>query len=269
MPAELLERLVGDVQASAKYRAIDAGLVRRVAAQELVKGRSYKETLKAVRNKLHQVGGAYQGERMDYAAWRAELAGLPRDAKSADLQAFCRKVMAQHTSTRERLPIVEHFFHETLASIGPVRSILDLACGLNPLALPFMPLTEDAVYRGCDIYADMLAFGSNFMRHIGVGGELETCDLTESVPEQHGQVVFALKTLPCLEQLDKGIGARLFEQLNCEHVLVSFPARSLGGRSKGMPEFYEAYLLELIAGQGWEVRKFEYASETAFLLTRG
>lgn len=263
-----LDRLVTDVQTSAKYRAISAELVRRVAAQELAKQRGYKDTLKAVRAKLHQVGAVYQGERMDYAAWYAELATLPHDHANQDLQAFSRRVMAQHASTRERLPIVARFFHETLASLAPLTSILDLACGLNPLALPFMPLAPGAVYTGCDIYADMLAFGGDFLRHIGIAGTLDVCDLIEHIPAAPVQVAFALKTLPCLEQMDKGIGARLLAGLNAEHVLVSFPARSLGGRAKGMPQFYEAYLMDSIAGRNLRVRKFTYPSETAFLLSK-
>lgn len=264
-----LDRLAAEVRSSAKYRAISAEVVRRVAAQELTKGRSYKESLKAVRGKLHQVGGAYQGERVDYAAWRAELANLPRDLSSVELQAFCRRVMAQHASTRERLSIVERFFHETLASIAPLTSILDLACGLNPLALPFMPLAQGAVYSGCDIYEDMLAFDGDFLRHAGVAGASEVCDLVARVPDTPVQVAFALKTIPCLEQMDKAIAPRLLAGLNAVHVLVSFPARSLGGRAKGMPEFYEAHLMDLIEGQDWSVRKFAYPSETTFLLSRG
>ena len=50
--------------------------------------------------------------------------------------------MGYHSSTRERLPILEQFYARALADIPPARVVLDLACGLNPLALAWMPLGE-------------------------------------------------------------------------------------------------------------------------------
>ena len=57
---EQLDALVKAVRAGARYRQIDPSLVRRIASQELAKGRSSKDAFKETRNKLHQVGGAYQ-----------------------------------------------------------------------------------------------------------------------------------------------------------------------------------------------------------------
>lgn len=263
-----LDELVEAARAGASYRAIDPALVRQVAAQELAKGRKFKEAVKAVRNKLHQVGGAYQEEGIDYARWRARLAQLPADLSDPSVQAFCRSMMAQHASTRERLPVVERFFSTSLAAISPLSSILDLACGLNFLALPWLPLAPGGAYFGCDIYADLVAFGNEFLVHFGIPGSLQVCNLAESVPQTPAQVTFVLKTIPCLEQLDKSIGARLLDSLPGTQLLVSFPSRSLGGRSKGMAQNYAAHFLELTAGRAWEIQKVEFENEIAFLVKR-
>jgi 16S rRNA (guanine(1405)-N(7))-methyltransferase len=77
-----------------------------------------------------------------------------------------------------------------------------------------------------------------------------------------------LKTIPCLEQLDKSIGRRLLEGLPAEHILVSFPAQSLGGRSKGMVENYEAHFREMVAGLDWQVERYEFKTELAFLIKK-
>ncbi len=63
-----LDELVAAVLAGPRYRPISGEMVRRIAAQELEKGRSWKETIKATRNKLHQVGGAYQEAGIDTRA---------------------------------------------------------------------------------------------------------------------------------------------------------------------------------------------------------
>lgn len=264
----LLEQIVAEVQASPRYRSIHPGLVRRIAGQELAKGRKSREAVKAVRNKLHQIGGAYQETPIDYAKLILELARLPAQCSNPDLQAFCRRAMQQHASTRERLPILEKIFDEALAPLAPVQSLLDLACGLNSLALPWMPLAADAPYYACDIYSDQVDFLNHFLAHIGRPGKAELCDLTAEMPSRPVQLALLLKTIPCLEQVDKTIAVRLLEGIPAEHLLVSFPVTSLGGRGKGMLENYEAHLMDLIAGRAVTIRRFEYSSELAFLVSR-
>ncbi len=263
-----LDRLIEAVTANPKYRAIHPDLIRRVGEQELARGRGFKEAVKAVRNKLHQVGGAYQEQSMDYPAWRSELSALPREADSPPVRDFCRKVMARHASTRERLPFLDRFYADTLASLAPIHSLLDVACGLNPLALAWMPLAAGAQYHACDIYQDMLDFLNAFFDHVGVNGHADPCDLTADMPGQPVQAALALKTIPCLEQLDKAVAPRLLDGLKAPNLLVSFPARSLGGRSKGMPDFYEGHFRDLLGNRPVAVEKFAFPSEIAFLVRR-
>lgn len=263
-----LEQLVDVVQAGARYAAISPDLVRRLGGQELAKGRPFKEAVKAVRNKLHQVGGAYQETPIPYGRLLDELRSLPSDPCNPVLQAFCRRVMLLHASTRERLSLVERFFAETLAEIGPVQSVLDLACGLNPLARPWMPLAPGAPYYACDIYADLVAFVAAFLAHTGQPGSAEVCDLLQGPPQRPVQLGLALKTIPCLEQVDKQIGLHLLEGIDASFILVSYPAYSLGGRSKGMVKNYAAAFFEMVAGQPWTVRRFDFPGELAFLIQK-
>ncbi len=242
--------------------------MRRVGAAELGKRRSLKEAIKATKNKLHQVGGAYLDGDMRYAAWLDDLraAGDPEA-----LRVVCRTVMAHHASTRERLPVLERFFAETLASLAPVRSVIDVACGLNPLAAPWMPLAPGATYTACDIYTDMTAFVGDFLALAGLAGRVSTCDVggpLPDLPSERADVAFVLKTIPCLEQVDKAAGLRLLDAVNAAHVLVSFPVRSLGGYNKGMVEHYEARLAALLAERGWPVTRFEFETELAFLVDK-
>ncbi|MDR3575566.1 MAG: hypothetical protein P4L50_17035 [Anaerolineaceae bacterium] len=266
-PAQI-EELVKAVQKGASYRSISPVLIRRIGVQELAKGRSWKEAVKATRNKLHQVGGAYQEQEPDYPAWQAELDAIDPIREPEQLKTFCRKVMQFHASTRERLPDLEHFYAETLAALGPIRSILDAACGFNPLALPWIPLAQDAIYYGCDIYADMVEFMNSFLTKVRRPGNVEVCDLIHACPGQSVQVALLLKTIPCLEQMEKTAGRALLDGIQAEHLLVSFPARSLGGRSKGMVQNYEAHFRQLIEGQPWRIQRFEFASELAFLVSK-
>lgn len=265
---EQLEELVHLVQASDKYAQIDASLIKEIGRGELVKRNSLKEAAKTTRNKLHQIGSSYQEIAIPYNKWTEQLSKLTNDLSDPMVQQFLVANRRMHASTCERLPIEKDFFQQTLAPFSPVESILDLACGLNPLNYSFMPLANDCRYFACDIYQDMVAYLNHFFTHFSINGKAEICDLVHNIPEQKVQVALLLKTIPCLEQIDKNAGQRLLEGVNAEVILVSFPARSLGGRSKGMVQNYEAHFNQLVAGKKWQITRHEFPSELAFVVRK-
>lgn len=226
-----VEALAEAVLEGARYRYMDPALMRSLAEKELSKGRSFKEAVKAVRNKLHQVGGAFQEQTPPYARWVMELKELADDPTDPQVRAFCLGAMQAHSSTRERSPILERFYQETLTPLGKINSVLDLACGLNPLALNWMPLATGATYHAVDIYQDLADFLNHFFAHMHINGQAGLCDLTAAVPPQPVQLALLLKTIPCLEQVDSLAGARLLGSIPAEHILVSFPMHSLSGHS--------------------------------------
>lgn len=264
----MVEALLEAVQANRKYGQITSGLVRRLCKSALDRGLNGKAAVKDVRNKLHQVGGAYFKQKPNYSSILAQLAQLPNKLHTPEVQTFCQNQMQSHASTAERLSILPNFFQTCLASIAPVTSVLDLACGLNPLALPWMPLAEDAIYQACDIYLDMLELIGVFLDRYLPGGRAFACDLVDGPPQVQAQVAFLLKTIPCLEQVDKQIGLALMGQIRADHVLVSFPAKSLSGRNKGMSDFYREHFYTLIENQSWQVQEFTFPTEIAFLVTK-
>lgn len=259
-----LERLVTAVTQSPKYAAISPDLIRRVGAREFTVRRSLKEAVKATKNKLHQVGGAYMEARLDYPAMLAELHAAADDPEQ--LRAVCRNLMRRHASTHERLDVLAEFYATTLGQIEDIRVVRDLACGLNPLAIPWLPFEAPFEYHAYDIYADMMAFLAEFMAIVGVNGRTQTRDILGQPPTQPADLILILKTLPVLEQVEKGAAARLLDALQARYLLISFPARSLGGRRKGMVQNYEAQFMDWIAGRNWQVQRFEFPSELAFLV---
>ena len=71
--AEALESLVAAVQESAKYRSVSPDLIRALGRKQLAVERNLKAAIKATKNKLHQVTGAYRDEKPRYADWLAAL----------------------------------------------------------------------------------------------------------------------------------------------------------------------------------------------------
>jgi 16S rRNA (guanine(1405)-N(7))-methyltransferase len=273
-----ITELIASVRSSQKYAAISGAMIRSIGLRELAARRNLKEAIKATKNKLHQVAGAYLDGRLPYDDWLALLEAAAADDRqpttddealtNSKLRQACLTIMRHHASTRERLPILESFYATTLASLGPVRSVLDLACGLNPLALPWMPLAPDTRYYACDIYADMIAFLNSFFAHAGIRGQARICDLVASAPDEPVDLALVLKALPPLDQQAKHAGRDLLRALNARHLLVSFPAYSLGGRGKGMAENYEQRFRALADAEGWSSERFVFPTELAFLVRK-
>ncbi|GAC1364102.1 MAG: 16S rRNA methyltransferase [Ktedonobacteraceae bacterium] len=275
-----LEQLLNEVRASSKYGDIHPDLVRSVGAQELRKRRNFKEALKATKNKLHQVGGAYFNGRTelastaDFAAWLEALRDPAQARDEAELRRVSRQIMSRHASTQERLPILEQFYRTLFANLPPIHSILDLACGLNPLALPWMDLPDNIDYYACDIYGHMMDFLNQYLQFMRVGGYARACDVMQACPTQEVDVALLLKALPCLEQVDKQAAHALLHNLNARYIIVSYPVYSLGGRSKGMAVHYETEFRTLAgrlteqSGQAWEIEHYSFETELAFVLKR-
>ncbi|MCS6849404.1 MAG: 16S rRNA methyltransferase [Anaerolineae bacterium] len=261
-----LDELAARVHSSRKYGAVSEALVRRIGAAELAKRATLEDAVKATKNKLHQVAGLYfAGGRPDYDAWLRRIVQAPDDAAR---RAVLRAIMAHHASTRERLPILDAFYARVFAGIGPVRSVLDLACGLNPLSLPWMPLAAGATYHAIDIYEDLARFLQAALAALGVEGKAEARDVIAGCPTDEADVALLLKALPCLEQLDKAAGSAILDTIKARHIVVSFPTRTVGGRNVGMRENYTARFEAMIANKPWRVERIEFAGELVFRMAK-
>ncbi len=267
---DALNFLVAQVLESAKYRHIAPDLIRRIGRSELAMRRNIplKEAVKETKNKLHQVAGAYLDRRTPYADWLARLKTAAESGSSEALRELCYEIMGSHASTRERLPVIEHFYAACLERVQPVRSVLDIACGLNPLSISWMPLAPDAPYYACDLYGDMMAFVGRFLEAVGRVGSATAQDVVSSPPTQSVHLALILKALPPLEQTGKTAGIDLLRAVNAEHLLVSFPTRTLAGRNKQMSAHYETRFRGQTAEEGWTLERHEFANELCFLVTK-
>jgi 16S rRNA (guanine(1405)-N(7))-methyltransferase len=261
-----LEKLESAVLSSAKYQHITPEFIRSLGKRELAKRRNWKEAVKAVKNKLHQVGGAYQTDQMRYPEFLTEIQAIGCETEAFKDASF--SAMRRHASTRERLPYLEEFYSSLFQELPPIHSVLDVACGLNPLARPWMPLPPDSQYFAVDVYRDLADFLQAYLQLCGIPGQAWAGDVIESPPQNEVDLALVLKSIPCLEQVDKQAGARLLDSLQARFLVVSFPVLSLGGREVGMGIHYPARFQELAAARRLDYQRFNFPGEITFLVTK-
>lgn len=264
MSGEIVERVLR----SSRYRDVDRSLLARLAEEELLRSRTADEAVKRVKRRLHQAVGAFRGRSRTIdpiaEAWKGDLT-------DASFRASCADALARHASTRERAGDLDAFYARIWALTGVPHSLLDLGCGLGPLALPWMKLQADATYTAIDVDRRPLALADEFLELVGQPHRVEARDVVASPPTDEADVALMLKLVPTLDQQDPGAAVRLLQALRVHHAIVSFPRRSLGGRGKGMERTYRGRLERLAADAGRvrHIAEASITSELAFVLTLG
>ena len=257
MTADIVER----VRRSSRYRSVDTALVARLAAEELPKSRNADDAVKRVKRRLHQAVGAFTAGRGTVrSAW-------PTDDPEA-LRAICLAAMRRHASTRERIAHLDRFYEGIWQRTGVPRSILDLGCGLGPLALPWMGV-GDTRYVAIDIDAGALGVVESFLSATGQPHRVEARDLVADAPDDAADVALLLKLITTLDRQDAEAATRLIRALRVRHAVVSFAARSLGGQGGGRERTYRDRLDRLVdeVGRVRSVAEASVSNELAFVLT--
>lgn len=268
-PMLAVDEVVEAVLASRRYRSVHPPLVRRVAlAQGAAASQRPAEVahaIKRTKRALHQIFGAYLPTPPRYDRLLTELRAATNDTVEREV---LRAAMAQHASTRERLEHLEPFFAALREHVGTPRSVLDVACGLGPLAYPWWGLPVGVEVHAWDIDLDLVAFVGACLGHLGLQGHAAAVDLLDVPVWPVTEVALVLKTLPCLEQQRPGAGEALLAAIPAPRLVVSFPTRSLGGRSKGMGGTYARRFEDVLAARGWGGEAFEVGSELLYLVER-
>lgn len=275
------------ILASRKYRDLYPKTVERIVTDCL---RRYgpKNAEERARNLLHQTWGAYYPTRPDWIKLYSKVEAAVQGGEPPEV--LVRELLHLHSSTTERLPALRRrlrpaapelqrgergesalpdFYRKIFEITGTPSSILDHGCGLNPLTLPFMHLPPDTRYTAYDIDLAEVDFLNQTLELFGwnhgalvLPGDI----LADEFPPV--DVVFLLKLLPPLEHEERGVSLKILRQQQAKFLVVSFPAASLSGKNKGMPNFYAQQFQELVAGEGWPIKRLDFPSELVFVVKK-
>lgn len=264
--SESLQKLIEAVLQSPKYRDIEPSVVARIGAEELERNRSLKEAIKAAKNRLHQSTGAYLTRSMEYRRWLGDLA----DANNRGFDEWKQVlavILGYHLSTQERLSSMETLYDWVGVEVGGVESVLDIGCGFNPLALPWMGFASTTRYHAMDVPQDLMQFLQVALEPNYPNFRATACDAVTTLPTEAVDIALILKFLPVLEQNLRGNTADWLARIPAKHLLVTFPSRTIGGRNIGMATQYEARFHQTLDTLQWKAKRLMTANELAFLVT--
>lgn len=267
MTAENIQAVVADLRKSAKYATLCEAALERIAGWALDRHPRPKDAVKAAKRKLHQVFGAYLDPGAVAMAERV-VNDLGASPDFAALDQAAGDILRHHASSKERLASLSQFYEALWQVTGPPASVLDIACGFSPFALPKMGLPAECRYDAVDIDTRLMAAAERFRDLYGQPGHVEAGDVLVTAPEKGADVALVLKTLPCLDQQEAGAGARLLRQIKARAIVVTYPVRSLGGRDKNMAATYRDGFAKAVAGLDRQVDEIDGEDELVFVLTQ-
>jgi len=224
--------LISEIKKSKKYSAVYQNLLERVCAEESAKYKKYKEKIKAVKNRLHEIYGAFISEN---------------SVKSAEA-LLNENVLRLNISSNERLPFIKDLYKFIFNAIPDknISSILDIGCGFNPFALPFIfetvPELNIKSYHAVDIDINLAKLINKYFTLLKLPENAGCIDIISETPPQTADVAFFFKVIPTIENCKKGRGFEILNNLNAKYIVVSFPTKTLCGKNKGTADNYAAML---------------------------
>lgn len=261
----VIEAVVASIKASRKYRAVSEATVRALAEQAWPEHRKRKALDKAVRRRLHGIVADHLGDP-DYGALGPALVAAVNEGDDERERALCEAALAEHLSTRERLPYLRDFYAAIFEHTGVPQTVLDLACALGPLSWPWMGLPSTSRLVAYDIHEPRVAMLDAYLRVRGAG-EARVRDIVLDPTEERGDVVLLLKELHRLlrNYPPSQVGGDWLAALPARHLVISLPAVSAHG-GRRLEEPYRGLMTRLVEDRPWSMRELAFPHELVFCI---
>ena len=255
--------IVQKIICSKKYRSIYSKTVENTV-RCCFERYDKKQVEKNARNILHQIWSAYYRNKPDLKHLLDTF--VSNINSGADIRQEILRLISVQSSTRERIPILDEFYDKIFSITGRPSSIIDHACGLNPLTMLWMNLSDNAKYYAFDIEKNLIEFLNSVIDFLGMAGKMDI-RLSDILVDEfdYADVVFMMKLLPVLEQ-QKGSSLEVMQKQKCDHLVVSFPVKSLSGAEKGMRDFYSNQFKNTIKDENWDYDEILFNTELVFIV---
>jgi len=170
-------------------------------------------------------------------------------------------LLKTHISTQERLSFYPKL-KEKIRNLK-VSSILDLACGINPIALS----SPKIKYYASDIKKDELNLIKKYFKKKKITGKTFVYDLRKIKPGlPKADLCLLFKVLDIIEEKGHKLSEKIIKQVPCRYVMVSFPTKKLSGRPMKHPK--RIWMEKLLERLSYKYSIFKSSNEIFYLIKK-
>ena len=186
---------------------------------------------------------------------RFQLSNKPLASDETDEDSLLKA----HSSTNERLSFYPEL-KEKISELTP-KSILDLGCGLNPIALA----TKDIKYYASDINQTHLNIINKFFKKNKIQGETFVYDLRNPSSElPKTDIVLLFKVLDIIDDRGRANAEKIIKLLPAKHILASFSTIKISGKKMNRPE--RQWFEKMLDRLGKKYSTFSSTNEIFYLI---
>ena len=258
--------VIDAIKQSKKYRDTSEETIRDLAIVALQQHKKPKGAIKAVRKRLHSIMAPYLGDP-DYEAEAEALTAVFATGDKAAIKERCAEILHTHLSTRERQPLLDTFYKRIFDVTGKPESLMDIACGLNPLAFPWMGLDAPINFWAYDIHEPRIDFINHYFKLQGLPQFALLQDVALQFPQESADVALFLKEMPRFERNYHGQGRPLLEAIQAKWLVLSYPTISTHG-GRNLTNRYREFMAQLLEGKSWPVTELLFDGEMVFCIEK-
>jgi hypothetical protein len=259
-----VEELVRDVKKKKELQTLSDDFIREEVKKYLQgggvdfspKSAKYKKIVKEIRSRLRRVYGLFRDKKQEALLNMLTQKELTRE--KLPVEKLVAKILATHASTKERTFYKE--LHTEINKLKP-KVILDLGCGVNPLAF-FKNKTK---YYAYDINeAEINSMQEFFKKQVGFKGVVGDV-LKLKYPKADLALLFKMTDV-----LDRGKGHKksedLIKRIPAKFIIVSFPTLTMSRKKMNRPR---RKWIELMCDRlGYKYKVKSYFNEIFYVITK-
>ena len=250
----LIEELLQAVKEKKELQGISSSLISELIEKQIkrypVRDFTKKEKkliVKSVRADLRLYAGRFRVSTQDRKKMLEE--------KDYD------KLLNTHSSTAERMS--EYPFIKELMVKLKVKSILDLGCGLNPIALA----DKSKEYIASDINEDDLSIVSTFFKKNKIKKRVFIHDLRKPLPQlPEVDLCILMKVLDIIEKKGHRLAEEVISNINSKYFLISFPTIKLSGKKMDHPRRF--WIEKMLSRLGLKYQCIQRENEVLYIATK-
>lgn len=247
-----MESLVRRIKEKKELSGIDGSIVLETLKNYFKKTRINPENLtpkeqnlviKDIRAELRKYSGRFQ------ASLKERRALLETNQ--------IKELLETHSSTKERIDFYPKL--KKIISELDIHSILDLGCGLNPIALA----NPKIKYYALDINSDELSLVKEYFNLKNIDGEILVHDLRKPMDFPASDLCIIFKVFDVIENHGHKLAERIISSLKSKYLLISFPTKTLSNAPMRHPQ--RGWIEWLLSRLDFSLKTFKSKNEIFYL----
>ncbi|MCX6707505.1 MAG: hypothetical protein NT001_05195 [Candidatus Woesearchaeota archaeon] len=172
-------------------------------------------------------------------------------------------VLFMHVSSGERMKFYEEFYKRMFEVTGKPESIIDIACGLNPMSFEMMNIPKKTRYIALELNQNDADNINQFFSIWKIDGEAFKHDITKEPIRYKADIAFAFKIF---DIIDSKIVERIIDELDVKWIAASFSTKTVSRSNMRFKR--RAGFQKMLRRLGLKYQTIDFENEIVYLIEK-